>query len=80
MIEDLKVFFLIKEDLRRINGEKTSFQDYEEEIEENKEFNFNNLKFFSFIILLSFIIIFFIAFRNREIEERELNKRIGKKF
>jgi hypothetical protein len=80
MIEDLKVFFLIKEDLRRMNGEKTSFQDYEKEIEENKEFNFNNLKFFSFIILLSFIIIFFIAFRNREIEERELNKRIGKKF
>ena len=80
MIEDLKVFFLIKENLRRMNGEKTSFQDYEEEIEENKEFNFNNLKFFSFIILLSFIIIFFIAFRNREIEERKLNKRISKEF
>ena len=78
MIEDLKISLLQKEDLRRLNGEKNSFLNYEEKIEENKEFNFN-LKFFIFTLLLSLIIIF-ITFRNREIEERALNKRFSKKF
>lgn len=78
MNEDLKISFLLKEDLRRLNWGKNSFSNHEEKIEENKESNFN-LKFFIFILFLSFIIIF-IAFRNREIEERKLDKRFSKKF
>ncbi|MEM3129717.1 MAG: hypothetical protein QXX78_01295 [Nitrososphaerota archaeon] len=68
----------MNEDLRRLNWGKNSFSNYEEKVEENKESNFN-LKFFIFILLLSFIIIS-IAFRNREIEERKLDKRFSKKF
>lgn len=78
MNEDLKISFLLKEDLRRLNEEKNSFSYYEEKIGENKESNLN-LKFFIFILFLSLIIIF-IAFRNREIEERRLDKRSSKKF
>ncbi|MEM3631053.1 MAG: hypothetical protein QXY18_06560 [Nitrososphaerota archaeon] len=78
MSGDLKISFLLKEDLRRLNWGKNSFSNYEEKVEENKESN-SNLKFFIFILFLSFIIIFF-AFRNREIEERKLDKRFSKKF
>jgi hypothetical protein len=76
MIKDLKISLFQKEDLGRLNEEKTSFSNYEERIEENKEFN---LKFFIFTLLLSLIAIL-ITFRNKGIEERTLNKRFSKKF
>ncbi|GEM_PF-3823637 len=75
-IKDLKISLLQKEDLERFSKEETSFSNYEEKIEENKEFN---LKFFIFTLLLSLIAIL-ITFRNKGIEERTLNKRFSKKF
>lgn len=74
IIENLKISLFLEESLNKLK-EETNVSKYEEE---NEGFKFNG-KFLSFILFLSFIIIF-ITFENRRIEERGLNNRPSKKL